>query len=171
MGSRAIHARHGACGSLLSVLVALLLSGVLPARAAGPQHETVWVTFPDHEVRLVAELVDTRAERYRGLAGRDGLAEGHGMLFVYEHEKQIGIWMKGMRFPIDILWFDRNYRLVSAARNVEPGSYPAVYRPDEPARYVLEVGAGFLAQHNIVPGDRIVVSQALPNRESTTISP
>ena len=171
MGSRAINARLGARRYLLYVLVTLFVSGMLPACATGPQHDSVWVTFPGHEVRLVAELVDTDAERYRGLAGRDGLAEGHGMLFVSKREKRTGIWMKGMRFPIDILWFNRDYRFVGAARNVEPDSYPAVYWPDEPAQYVLEVGAGFVMQHKLAPGDRIVVSHELQNREATASSP
>jgi uncharacterized membrane protein (UPF0127 family) len=159
-----------ACRSLLFVLVALFLSGILPASATGPEHDTVWISFSGDGVLLVAELVDTDAEQHLGLAGRDGLAEGHGMLFVSKQEERTGMWMKGMRFPIDILWFNSDYRLVSAARNVEPGSYPETYWPDEPAQYVLEVRAGFVTQNNIARGDRITVNHELQNRESTASS-
>ena len=144
-----------ACRSLLSALVALFLSSILPASAAGSEHETVWISFPDHEVMLVAELVDTDSDQYLGLAGRDGLAEIHGMLFVSKREERTGMWMKDMRFSIDILWFSSDNRLVSVARNVDPCSYPEVYWPDEPAKYVLEVSAGFVTQNNKLPVTRL----------------
>jgi uncharacterized membrane protein (UPF0127 family) len=137
---------------------------MLPASATGPEHDTVWISFPGHEVLLVAELVDTDAEQHLDLAGRDSLAEGRGMLFVSKQEERTGMWMKGMRFPIDILWFNSDYRLVSVARNVEPGSYPEVYWPARPAQYVLEVRAGFVTQYNIAHGDRITVNHELQNR-------
>ena len=160
---------HGACRSLLSAL--LFLSGILPASAADSEYATVWITFPDHEIMLVAELVDTDEEQYLGLAGRDSLTEGYGMLFVSKREERTGMWMKGMRFPIDILWFNSDHRLVSVAKNVDPDSYPEVYWPDEPAQYVLEVSAGFVTQNNIASGDRIIMSHELQNRESAASSP
>ena len=120
---------------------------------------------------LVAELVDTDEEQYLGLAGRDSLTESYGMLFVSKREERTGMWMKGMRFPIDILWFNSDHRLVSVAKNVDPDSYPEVYWPDEPAQYVLEVSAGFVTQNNIASGDRIIMSHELQNRESAASSP
>lgn len=140
------------------ILIALLLSGLLTVSTAGQKHPNVWITFPARDVMLVAELLDTEEEQHIGLAGRDSLDVSHGMLFISKQEERTGVWMKGMRFPIDILWFNSDYSLVSVAKNVDPDSYPAVYWPDEPAKYILEVRGGFVTQYNISFGDRIIIN-------------
>ena len=58
------------------------------------------------DTKLVVEVADTEALRERGLSGRSSLHEGSGMLFVFEEEGAWGIWMKGMQFPIDIIFAD-----------------------------------------------------------------
>jgi uncharacterized membrane protein (UPF0127 family) len=66
-----------------------------------------------------------------------------GLLFVFDEPGLHGIWMKDMRFPIDILWLDDAFQVVDVRKNVAPDSYPTVFKPTKPARYVLEVTAGF----------------------------
>lgn len=125
--------------------------------AADPDPRNVRIAFPGHAVMLVAEVADTVEKRMRGLGGKDILPDGHGMLFVFDKDNRLGYWMKDMRFPIDILWFDSRLRLVSIAENATPESYPKVYRPRRPARYVLEVPAGFVSRNHIVIGDMIML--------------
>lgn len=145
------------------VLAVLLLPALgLPAACAAAEPDTaqVLVTFPGRDVTLTAELATTRVARQRGLSGRQELAEDAGMLFVLEQEGLQGIWMKDMRFPLDVLWFSSDYRLVGMAGNVSPGSHPEIFRPAQPARYILEVNAGFLARHPLVHGERIIIDSA-----------
>jgi uncharacterized membrane protein (UPF0127 family) len=120
------------------------------------------VSFPGHAVVLVAEVADTREKRTRGLGGRDHLPDGRGMLFVFDKTTRAGFWMKGMRFAIDILWFDDDLRLVSIAHDATPESYPGVFRPKRPARYVLEVPAGFVSRNQVELGDIIRLSPFPP---------
>lgn len=125
-----------------------------------PQHTQPDTAGADDQLRLMlagqplsAQVVRSPAERSRGLSGRSSLPDGQAMLFVFPASARHGIWMKDMRFPIDIVWLDESKTVVDIKRNATPDSYPHSFRPVEPARYVLELNAGFVERHNIVPGD------------------
>jgi len=64
------------------------------------------------------------------------------MLFVFENPGIHGIWMKDMKFPIDIIWLDKDMSVISKELNVSPDTYPQVFYPSREAYYVLEVKAG-----------------------------
>jgi len=86
------------------------------------------------------------------------LAENEGMLFIFENEGYFGIWMKDMNFPIDIAWLDKDKKIISIEKNVDPETYPKVFyaqKNDLPilSLYVLETSAGFLGKNNIQIGD------------------
>src|SRR5581483_7593288 len=50
------------------------------------------------------EMATTPAEQACGLSGREGLADGTGMFFVFGSGGMQSFWMKDMKFPIDIVW-------------------------------------------------------------------
>lgn len=115
--------------------------------------------FPAHDLVLVAEVAHphAREEQTRGLSGRNKLPDGHGMIFVNEKEDRSGLWMKDMRFPIDMLWFDSDLALVDVAENATPDTYPTIFRPQRAARYALEAPAGFVARNRISTGETIII--------------
>lgn len=90
------------------------------------------------------EIADTDEERIMGLSGREALAEGTGMLFVFEEGALQGIWMKDMKFPIDIIWLDESLNIIDIEKNVTPDTYPHVFYPPRPVKYVLETNPGEL---------------------------
>lgn len=102
---------------------------------------------------ISVEVADTHEERMQGLSGRTALAEGRGMLFVFEGEGDWAIWMKDMHFPIDIIWADSDGKIITIARSVAPETYPNAFYPGTPtALYVLEVPAGFSDKNGIAEG-------------------
>ena len=109
------------------------------------------ITIRDAVVRV--EVVSTPEAMQKGLSGRASLAEGTGMFFVFEKSDYFGIWMPDMHFPIDVLWFDEEMHVVYIVENMSPDSYPKVFTPTAPARYILEVPAGFVKAHGIQLGD------------------
>jgi len=46
---------------------------------------------------LTVEIAKTHETRAEGLMGREYLADGHGMLFIYEKEQRLVFWMKNKR--------------------------------------------------------------------------
>ena len=90
-----------------------------------------------------AEVVDTDEARQKGLSGRPSIGLTEAMLFEFEDDGLWAIWMKDMKFPIDIVWIDNAQRVVHIEHNIEPDAVPHTqYRPPQPARYVLELASG-----------------------------
>ena len=84
----------------------------------------------------------------------EGLTEGEGMLFVFETDDLHSFWMRDMLFSIDILWIAMDGTVVHIEPSVSPDSFPQTFTPPTPARYVLEVPAGFATEHGIEVGTR-----------------
>jgi uncharacterized membrane protein (UPF0127 family) len=106
---------------------------------------------------LHVSVADTPAAREKGLSGKTGLAPDEGMLFVFPVAGVYSFWMKDMRFPIDILWIANDGTIVAIKENFSPASYPQTFAPATPARYVLEVPAGYCAAHQLQVGGRIQI--------------
>ena len=98
-------------------------------------------------------IADTPTLQSLGLGNRGGLPDGEGMLFVFDADKKHAFWMKDMRFSIDMVWISRDGVIVYMAQNVSPKTYPEDFVPTSPARYVLELPAGYVTAHNIKVGD------------------
>ena len=86
-------------------------------------------------------IADTDESREQGLSGTPTLAPGTGKLFIFDHPGKYSFWMKDMNYPIDIVWIDEEWKVVSITEAVSPLSYPMTFYPSEPVRYVLEVNA------------------------------
>lgn len=112
------------------------------------------------EIIINAEVADSADARKKGLGGRENLPANSGMLFIFPKADYFNFWMKGMKFPIDIIWIEDN-KIVSITKNVpapETGTVDAdlpIYTSSEPIDSALEVNAGFSDLHDIKIGDRI----------------
>lgn len=106
------------------------------------------------------EVVDTPRGRSQGLSGRDELLPETGMFFIFPRTDYHGIWMKDMKFSIDILWIDELGVIVDIERNVHPDTYPEVFKPGHPARFVLEIPAGAVDNSGLEVGEELHFSEA-----------
>jgi uncharacterized membrane protein (UPF0127 family) len=104
-------------------------------------------------LRVTVEVADTPALRVQGLSGRAPFSDDEGMLFVFPEDGDLPIWMKDMNFALDIIWIDQAGRIVHIEPSVQPDSYPRIYKAGTPARYVLELRAGFADIRNVRVGD------------------
>ncbi len=112
-------------------------------------------------IELLLEIADTNALRAQGLSGHMPLAQNEGMLFVFPEDGLHGFWMKDMLFSIDILWLDRDYRIIDVRTQVGPDSYPEVFVPSTPSRYVLELRSGFFELHGLKKGDKLLTIETM----------
>lgn len=101
------------------------------------------------------EVADTDAERVKGLSDRPSLPDDCGLLFVYGQASRHGIWMKDMHFPIDIVWLDEDKKIVHLLEHVQPETYPDVFQPSAPARYIIELNAGMAQQSGFSVGRQL----------------
>ncbi len=101
---------------------------------------------------LRVQIADTDAARTRWLSGIETLEDDEGMWFVFPEDGLHTFWMKDMRFPIDILWLDAEQRIIHIEHQVRPETFPRSFMPNSPARYVLEVRAGWVQEYDIQIG-------------------
>ena len=120
----------------------------------------VTVEAPDGPVEVKVEIARTRKELAKGLMWRERMGRNEGMLFVFPAAEERSFWMKNTPLPLDIIFIDDSGQIVSISRNTRPYS-EAPIRSDGPARYVLEVNAGFADEHRLSPG----VTLELPKLE------
>ncbi len=111
------------------------------------------------------ELATTDTERIQGLGNREAIASDEGMLFVFPMSDVHGIWMKGMRFPLDILWLEKkdatSQELVVMAmeEGVAPETFPRVFSPEVKTSLVLELKGGGATQHGIRIGSILTLKE------------
>ncbi len=74
----------------------------------------------------------------------------YGMIFEFETEKKIALTMWFVFFPIDVIWLDKNKRVVEIKKDFKPFSN---YTPSQKAMYVIEFSCGVLK--NTSEGDLI----------------
>ena len=130
--------------------ILIVLIGLLGSREAPLATQNPTLTIGDTKIEV--EIADTPTTRAQGLSGRASLAENTGLLFIFDRGEYHNFWMKDMNFPIDIIWLDDNWRVVDITVNALPQDFPTTYQPRAPARYVLEVNAGFITTHRIMIG-------------------
>ena len=93
---------------------------------------------------------------------RQRLADGHGMLFVFDLPRQQRFWMKKTLIDLDIIFISRHGRIVSISENAVPchsRSCP-IYASTGRAQYVVEVNGGFAARHGIAAGGYVRLPSA-----------
>jgi uncharacterized membrane protein (UPF0127 family) len=95
---------------------------------------------------ITYEVVTTLAQQEQGLGGRSVIPDNYGMLFVFPKDGTYGFWMKDMLANLDMIWLSDNGTIVAINSNVLASSYPYVYYPPQPVKYVIETKAGFAAE-------------------------
>ena len=94
------------------------------------------------------EIPESSFGRARGLLGRDGLEPGEGMLI----DRSGSVHMFFMRFPVDVVFLDREHKVVSVRHELRPWQVAAA----RGAHASLELPAGTAASVGIVEGDDLV---------------
>ena len=135
----------------------------IPAPTATPSG------YPQAEVTVegftfLVDVADTHERRRLGLGGRDDLAREVGMWFDMGGTANASFWMRGMRFPIDIVWISDDLVVTGVAERLPfpeqgtPASALPTYSSGSPIRYVLEINAGLAEELGIGEGSVITVS-------------
>ncbi len=94
-------------------------------------------------------VADNFLTRGRGLIGAPPLQAGEGL--VIRPCKGIHMWF--MKYPIDVVYVDREDRVVDVDENMRPWR---LGRPRARARYVIELPAGAARASGVQVGDQLV---------------
>lgn len=116
-------------------------------------------TINNHTFNLF--VVKTQKEKETGLSEKSSLAENYGMLFLFEKADYYSFWMKGMKFPIDIIYIKKDHIVTIYHGLLPPTSKeenPPTYAPTEPADTILEINAGLSKKYGFKNNDVVKIS-------------
>lgn len=100
------------------------------------------------------EIVDTPEKRRIGLMHRKELEPLSGMLFDFNKDQLVSMWMKNTLIQLDMFFVDRNGHIVFIKENAKPGDL-SIIGIDIPVRAVLEMKGGFAKKYGIEEGDKL----------------
>jgi uncharacterized membrane protein (UPF0127 family) len=143
---------------LLAAGLALIVMGCGRQAATLEDYQARVVTFPNGQ-QVRAESMLTEADMRRGMMFRDSIAPDRGMLFFHSASGKYKYWMYQVRIPLDIVWMDRDRRIVEISAATPPcateaGECPN-YGGNYEALYVLELGGGMAAKYGLKVGDSL----------------
>ena len=87
--------------------------------------------------------------------------QNQGMLFVFNKELFAPFWMNKMKFSIDIIWIDKDKKIVDIVKSapvpLNDNEIPT-FMPASVAQYVLEIVAGLSEHYGFHIGDSVGIT-------------
>lgn len=135
---------------ILVVLGIVLLFLVLISNIKSPSLKVRGKTFSLY-------VTKTDKDKQVGLSKYNNISNGKGMIFIFDKPGYYPFWMKGMKFPIDIIYI-KDDKVVTVLKDLRAESSDSViYYPTTPANKVLEINAGLSTQYGITSGDTVQI--------------
>lgn len=104
--------------------------------------------------KLDIEIAETEYETQTGLMYRKSMEDNQAMLFIFENEQPRSFYMKNTEFPLDIIFLNKEKKIVSIQKNAKPFDNTAL-PSNVPVLYVLEINGGLSDIWKINIGDAI----------------
>lgn len=154
---------------LIPFVIAAIIVGIVGILTIPSDTKLETVNFPKGTIKvgnvvLQVEIADTEPARTRGLMFQEELPFDKGMIFIFDEEQVISMWMLNMQFPLDVIWFDSKGDVVHIEKNAAPcksaiETMTCTFQNAEnkKAKYVLEVTAGFVDKFNITEESKLQI--------------
>jgi hypothetical protein len=141
---------------MIRIFVALAICLLSTGAVAGSvsADELMIVTAGGQRHRFDVEVAVDPKSQMRGLMFRQSLAPDAGMLFPFEPEQSVAMWMKNTLIPLDIIFIAGDGRIRNIVERAQPGD-TSLKSSDGPVRAVLEVNGGIADRLQIRAGDQV----------------
>ena len=133
---------------VMAGLAVLTFAGSAMAQSAMPVLELTSGMY-----RIEAEVAATDPHRQLGLMNRKSMPPQHGMLFVFNHENTHCMWMRNTLLPLSVAFMDASGTIINI-EDMQPQTEDN-HCARRPARFALEMNAGWFAQRGIKAGMKI----------------
>jgi uncharacterized membrane protein (UPF0127 family) len=98
------------------------------------------------------KLCDSILSKAKGLMFSKRIKD-KGLVFVFKKDERWSLHMLFVFFPIDVLWLNKDCRIVDMKESFAPFSVLAV--PKEKARFVIELPANTIKNSDTIIGDKV----------------
>ena len=147
MNRKSRSCRRRAPGVPGAVLAGLMLC-FGPALAQQTSLPTATLNAGIHVIQ--AEVAGNAATRSQGLMRRKAMAQGAGMLFLFDESAAHCMWMKNTLIPLSVAFIDERGQIVNIA-DMQPLDETS-HCASRPARYALEMNQGWFRKRGIAAG-------------------
>lgn len=96
-------------------------------------------------------LADDDMSRAQGLMDVRQMKQDGGMLFIFDVQERQNFWMANTPLPLDLIFADEAKQIVHVHHNAVPFSKSGIDSM-YPAKYVIEVNAGYAVQYDLRAG-------------------
>jgi uncharacterized membrane protein (UPF0127 family) len=113
-----------------------------------------------NNVMMDIEYARTNNQQKLGLSRRESLLDNHAMLFIFPNEEPLFFWMHEMKFPIDIIWLDKNCKIIDISPKLQPceeNKTCPIISPKGLSQYVLETVSGFAEKNQLMVNQSLSV--------------
>ncbi len=150
---------------VLAIIAVYVISFIIPTKTDQSTEETEYkfmkegsLTFTDSLnnsiTKIDLEIADTDFDRQLGLMFRKSMETNQGMLFIFPVQETLSFWMRNTYLPLDMIFVNADKKIVTIHKNTKTLSDQS-YASTEPAKYVVEVVAGFTDKFSVKVGDKI----------------
>ena len=101
-------------------------------------------------------IAESNKDRRQGLMHIEFMEENQGMLFVFNPPRRVSMWMRNTPMSLDILFIDRNGKVINMEENTTPYSTKALSSGGT-IRWVLEINGGLAKTKGIKTGDLVLL--------------
>lgn len=128
-----------------------------PAVARAPDPSAAKLVIEAERGRQIfdVDVMRTDAERAKGLMFRQSMPDTYGMLFDFERDQHVSMWMKNTYISLDMLFILRDGTIHRIERRTEPHSERTI-SSGAPVRAVLEINGGLSDKMGFKPGDKVI---------------
>lgn len=116
--------------------------------------EMLEITSGTNRHRFVVEVMRNAEQRAKGLMFRQSMPADVGMLFDFERDQMVSMWMRNTYIPLDMVFIFADGRIHRIESNTEPMSERTI-SSGQPVRAVLELNAGTAAKLGLKAGDKV----------------
>jgi uncharacterized membrane protein (UPF0127 family) len=146
---------NGFKGLVTAALFALLASGGACSAKTLETRELTILRADGETVTLQAEIARSDEEKQQGLMHRKSLADGWGMLFVFDRDQIMSFWMKNTLIPLSIAYIKSDGSILEI-RDMRPLDESPI-RSSRGVRYALEAPQGWFERAGVGAGDRLLL--------------
>lgn len=118
----------------------------------------VTATIVNKTFRLHAP--QTEKQRQTGLAAFDSLAQDEGMILRGMPVGRQSIWMKNMKFDIDVLWVNKDNQIIYIVQGMSKSDQQTIYHNpvNAPSAYVIELPDESCNKYGIATGQLVTIA-------------
>ena len=125
------------------------------AFAAPEKLESLLIRVDGAEIKFNVEVARTPSQQEVGLMFRQSLPKDQGMLFIYQYQSIVKMWMKNTFIPLDMVFINSKGIVKKIVERTVPFSL-SVISSGEAVRAVLELNGGTSNRIGLKRGDQVI---------------